>query len=82
MTDYDLLALVEKAKTDDREAMAQIIQMFDPSIKKMCSKSHPNERNDLRQHLTEKIINAVLNYDLSIVPNHTDIIKHLFNEKE
>ena len=82
MTNYELLSLVEKAKTGDKEAMAQIIQMFDPAIKKMCNRSHPNERSDLRQHLTEKIVGAVLNYDLSAVPEHSAIIKHLLSKQE
>lgn len=81
MTSYELLSLVEKAKMGDKEAMIRMIQMFDPLIKKICRRSHPNERNDLRQHLTEKIIGAILNYDLSTVPEYSVIIRQLLSKK-
>jgi hypothetical protein len=74
MTQNDLFSLVERAKCGDKDAMYKIIVMFQPSINKACRYTHPNEQNDLRQYLTEKVIRAVLSYDLGSVPAYFQFI--------
>ncbi|WP_058300706.1 helix-turn-helix domain-containing protein [Gorillibacterium timonense] len=71
----DLFLRVERAKSGDREAMEQIIDLFQPAINRVCLQAHPNERNDLRQALKEKVIVAVKQYDLASVPDYSAFIE-------
>lgn len=74
MKGQDLFTLVQKAKSGDKEAVNQIILMVQPFIQKVCRRAPPNERNDLQQHLTEKVIVAVKNYDMNSIPSFSQFV--------
>lgn len=79
MKSANLFFLVKNAQAGNKEAMAEIIQMFEPAIQKACRRTHPNERHDLGQYLSEKIIIAVLNYDQNSVSKYSKIMNEFLD---
>jgi hypothetical protein len=59
MTEIDLFILVQKEKKGGQESLNQIIVMFHPLIVIGSQRANPNERCDVQQDLTEKVIRAV-----------------------
>lgn len=74
MNQSDLYNLVQNAKQGDKDAMNQILVMFSPIIKKESNRAIKNERSDLQQHLNEKVIRAVHNYDMDSVPEIDEFV--------
>ncbi|WP_145407911.1 helix-turn-helix domain-containing protein [Paenibacillus xylanexedens] len=71
----DLYHLVQHAKSGNREAMGTIIQRFEPSIKKVCRQAAMNEQYDLQQYVSEKIIRAILHYDMGTIPDFNQFVE-------
>ncbi|MCL6663416.1 MULTISPECIES: helix-turn-helix domain-containing protein [Paenibacillus] len=80
MTHKGLYHLVQLAKSGDKEAMGIIIKRFEPSIKKACRNVSINEQHDLQQYLNEKIIRAVLHYDMSSIPDFNQFVESVSND--
>lgn len=78
--DGELFNLVQEAKNGDKLSMKQILFMFDPAINKMCNQSTIIDRNDLRQHLYEKIIRAIQNYNIDDSPDFFEYISLISKE--
>lgn len=80
MTQKDLYHLVQHAKSGDKEAMEIIIKRFEPSIKKACRNVSLHDQHDLQQYLNEKIIRAVLHYDMSSIPDFNQFVESISND--
>jgi|HigsolmetaGSP11D_1036233.scaffolds.fasta_scaffold59284_1 DNA-directed RNA polymerase specialized sigma subunit len=79
MNDSDsLYDLVKRAQSGDQQALYEIIKKFDSSIRKAKKQTKRQDREDLEQVLMEKLIRAILAYDLNNVPD----VSKLFNEFE
>ncbi|UUZ83511.1 helix-turn-helix domain-containing protein [Paenibacillus sp. P26] len=70
----DLFELVTRAKSGDKTALEEIITLFRPAIQRASKRAKPQERNDLEQHMSEKIIRAVYAYDLDSVPDYSRFV--------
>ncbi|MCM3635883.1 helix-turn-helix domain-containing protein [Paenibacillus camelliae] len=70
MDQHDLLKLVVNAQAGDKGSMEQIITRFEPLLRKICSEVDYHERNELIQHVREKIIRSVQSYKFTSIPNH------------
>jgi hypothetical protein len=55
--------------------MEEIINLFLPYIRKLSKTVTPQDRNDLEQEITEKIIRVVYKYDICEIPNFTTFLK-------
>lgn len=64
--DKYLIDLVKDAQSGDQKALLTIVQRFYPAIKKVKKKISSQEQEDLEQELLEKIIRAILSYDLNM----------------
>ncbi|MBE9916353.1 helix-turn-helix domain-containing protein [Paenibacillus donghaensis] len=73
----ELFDLVSQAKNGDKAAIESIIQLFQPAIQKACRRTKPQERRDLEQHMSEKIIRAVYSYDIDSIPDYSRFVKVL-----
>ncbi|NOU53899.1 helix-turn-helix domain-containing protein [Brevibacillus borstelensis] len=69
-----LLQLVRRAKERDDKAMMEIIQMFEPKIRKSLSGINYDMREDYRQEVYIRIIRAVRKYNLQKTPDLIDYI--------
>ena len=69
-----LMKLLKKAKNNDKKAMEEIIIKFTPKIRKSLYQTSLQERNDLRQEVNLKIIEAVHKYDIESIPGFWDFI--------
>jgi len=78
MDQHDLLKLVVNAQAGDKGSMEQIITRFEPLLRKIRSEVDYHERNELIQHVREKIIRSVQSYKFTSTPNHD----HLFSLME
>jgi len=67
----DLYDLVVHAKSGDKAALEEIVELFRPAIRRACRRAKYQEQNDLEQLMAEKIIRAVYNFDLDSVPDFT-----------
>ncbi|WP_240416634.1 helix-turn-helix domain-containing protein [Paenibacillus periandrae] len=77
MIEPDLYDLVVQAKSGDRGAMEEIVELFQPIIQKSCWRAKPQERLDLQQQMVEKIIRAVFAYDLESIPDFTQFTANI-----
>lgn len=79
-----LIDLVKEAQSGDQKALLAIIHRFYPAIKKVKKKISSQEQEDLEQELLEKIIRAILLYDLNMeidLSHFKESIKAFMNEK-
>ncbi|MFC0211385.1 helix-turn-helix domain-containing protein [Paenibacillus chartarius] len=81
MAETDLFELVQRAKHGDRESLGEIITMFQPAIKKACSRVKPQERYDLEQIISEKVIKAIINYEMDSIPDYSGFIDMITSRK-
>jgi DNA-directed RNA polymerase specialized sigma subunit len=63
---YDVVLL---AQNGDQEAMNGLIEAFRPLIRKVCGKLKYQDRQDIEQLLSEKIIYAVQSYNFQSIPD-------------
>lgn len=75
MNDKELISWLERATLG-----ALIIKRFEPSIRKACRNVSINEQHDLQQYINEKIIRAVLHYDMSSIPDFNQFVESVFND--
>lgn len=73
----NLMKLLKKAKSNDKEAMEEIVMKFAPTIQKSLYQTSPQERNDLKQEIQLKIIEAVFKYDIDSIPGFWDFIESI-----
>ncbi|WP_238655565.1 helix-turn-helix domain-containing protein [Paenibacillus piscarius] len=70
----NLMNLIKKAKQKDRAAIATIIDKFTPKIQKSLYQTNAQNRNDLRQEVNLKMIEAINKYDLESVPGFWEFV--------
>lgn len=63
-----LVDLVYEIKNNNKEALVEILDMFRPKLSRCLYKTSPQEREDLEQDLSLKILEALLVYDLDATP--------------
>lgn len=79
MNKNNIYILVQKAKQGDKESMKTLLEMFNPLIIKVSKKAGANDRNDLKQHITESIIKAIYKYDLRLDKDFNTTINLIIN---
>lgn len=79
MNKNNIYILVQKAKQGDKESMKTLLEMFNPLIIKVSKKARANDRNDLKQHITESIIKAIYKYDLRLDKDFNTTINLIIN---
>ncbi|AIG26770.1 MULTISPECIES: helix-turn-helix domain-containing protein [Brevibacillus] len=70
-----LLALVRKAKNNDADAMQEIIQRFEPKIRKSLRCTDKAFRDDVRQEIALRVIKVIKDYDSEKLAN-----KYIFSK--
>jgi DNA-directed RNA polymerase specialized sigma24 family protein len=68
-----LISLARKAQHQDKEAMLAILQRFQPKIERSLYQTSYEEREDLRQHLCLKVMEAVHNYRVQPAPSFWEL---------
>ncbi|WP_289142435.1 helix-turn-helix domain-containing protein [uncultured Brevibacillus sp.] len=76
-----LLPLIRRVQENDENAMMEILQMFEPKIKKSLNVVHIDRREDYRQEVYIRIIKAVRRYDLNAAPDILEFISRLSNRQ-
>lgn len=74
-----LMNLLIQARKNDKNAMESIILKFNPKLQKSLYQTTLQDRNDLKQEIHLKIIEAVYKYDIETVPGFWEFIQ---NNKE
>jgi|GEM_PF-955478 len=69
-----LIYLIKRAQEKDITAMEKIIQKYTPKIQKSLGQTANQDKNDLRQEVNLKIIEAIYKYDLETVPGFWDFM--------
>lgn len=57
---HNFLILVKKSQEGDKEALTEILDLWEPLILKTCKRAAIHEQEELRQHLYEQSIRAIL----------------------
>ncbi|UOQ92094.1 helix-turn-helix domain-containing protein [Halobacillus shinanisalinarum] len=60
----DLYALLLRAKEEDQVAISELIEKFDPKMKKLSSSLPASEREDLEQELRIQILRSIQKFDI------------------
>lgn len=55
----DIILLLKKAKSGDKEALERIVHIYSPLIDKYCKDLQPEVKEDCRQYLVTNMISAV-----------------------
>lgn len=79
MTNNELYTCAKKAQFGDREAMRKIIDAYYPLIKKTSKSLSPQSSKDFEQSTIEKIVRAVYNYDLNLIPDFKTFLNSFDN---
>jgi hypothetical protein len=66
----NLYLLVQKAQCRSPEAMAALLQMFEPKLRRSLLQTSKQEREDLEQELRIKIMEVIYKYDLDSTPGY------------
>ncbi|WP_019913616.1 helix-turn-helix domain-containing protein [Paenibacillus sp. HW567] len=72
----NLLELMKKAQQKDNEAIEEIIHKFNPKIRKSLSQTSVQNRNDLRQEVNLKMIEAINKFDVESVPGFWEFVSN------
>ncbi|MFS0558710.1 helix-turn-helix domain-containing protein [Brevibacillus sp. 179-C9.3 HS] len=75
-----LVTLVKRAQNNEAYAVHEIVRMFEPKIKRTLRLVNREEKEDIRQEISLKIIEAVLKYNFRKAPR-LDFIKLLHEKK-
>ncbi|MFT8320311.1 MAG: helix-turn-helix domain-containing protein [Bacillus sp. (in: firmicutes)] len=75
-----LYSLVKQSKTDG-QAMEEVLQLFEPKMKKAAANTTFHEREDLSQELKLFVINCLYMYDVNNVPGFWEFKDKLNGEK-
>lgn len=65
---YDMLLRIQKG---DTESLERLLSTFQPAVKSCANQALPSEREDLKQHLWEKLTRAIYTYDVNALWDHT-----------
>jgi DNA-directed RNA polymerase specialized sigma subunit len=74
-TKPSVATLIRQAQMQDKDAMLEILQRFQPKIERSLYQTSYEEREDLRQHLYLKMVEAVQNYRVQPVPSFWELQK-------
>ncbi|MGA9286973.1 MAG: helix-turn-helix domain-containing protein [Anaerobacillus sp.] len=69
-----LYTRLQQVKQDEKEELSHIIAQFEKKIEAELRQTSPQYRDDLRQELFMKIIEAVEKYNVEDVPNLQEFI--------
>ncbi|WP_347548347.1 helix-turn-helix domain-containing protein [Pseudalkalibacillus hwajinpoensis] len=72
-----LYTLLQQAKQNDEEAFSRIISQFEKKLEAELRQTSYQYRDDLRQELYIKILEAVENYHLEDVPDFEQFMKKI-----
>lgn len=75
-----LYSLVKKSK-ENAQAMNQLINLFEPKLKKSLLLTKYELREDLEQELKCTLISYVLKYNIDSIPGFWDIKEQIENKK-
>ncbi|UOR13768.1 helix-turn-helix domain-containing protein [Halobacillus amylolyticus] len=65
----ELYTLLLRAKQEDEEALSELIEKFDPKMKKLSASLPSSEREDLEQELRIQMIRSIRKFDIeALVP--------------
>ncbi|MGB8001550.1 MAG: helix-turn-helix domain-containing protein [Anaerobacillus sp.] len=71
-----LYTMLQQVKQDEKEGLSHILAQFEKKIEAELRQTSPQYRDDLRQELFMKIIEAVEKYNVEDVPNLQEFIDH------
>lgn len=61
---YEMYDLLTEAKSGSQTAVLEIIQKFEPKIKKSLRQTNNQNREDLRQELITKFLEVLHSYEI------------------
>ena len=70
-----LYTLLQQAKKEEEEGLSAIISQFEKKIEAELRQTSPQNRDDLRQELVIKVMEAVEKYKMEDVPNFEQFIE-------
>ncbi len=70
-----LYKLLQQAKNKDKEGLSAILNQFEKKIEAELRQTSPQNRDDLRQELVIKVMEAVEKYSVEDVPNFEQFIE-------
>jgi len=70
-----LYTLLQQAKNEDKEGLSAILNQFEKKIEAELRQTSPQNRDDLRQELVIKVMEAVEKYSVEDVPNFEQFIE-------
>ncbi|WP_273851641.1 helix-turn-helix domain-containing protein [Guptibacillus spartinae] len=70
-----LYSALQRAKQKDEEGLKEVIQQFEKKIEAELRQTSLQNRDDLRQELVIKVMEAVENYKMEEVPNFEQFIE-------
>ncbi|PFG15254.1 helix-turn-helix domain-containing protein [Bacillus sp. es.036] len=70
-----LYTLLQQAKNEDKEGLSGILNQFEKKIEAELRQTSPQNRDDLRQELVIKVMEAVEKYSVEDVPNFEQFIE-------
>ncbi|QHA93871.1 hypothetical protein GNK04_21890 [Bacillus sp. N1-1] len=70
-----LYTLLQQAKNEDKEGLSAILNQFEKKIEAELRQTSPQNRDDLRQELVIKVMEAVEKYKVEDVPNFEQFIE-------
>ncbi len=70
-----LYTLLQQAKNEDKEGLSAILNQFEKKIEAELRQTPPQNRDDLRQELVIKVMEAVEKYSVEDVPNFEQFIE-------
>ncbi|NTU24448.1 helix-turn-helix domain-containing protein [Brevibacillus sp. HB1.2] len=72
-----LLMLLKRAQNNDEDAMMEIIERFEPKIRKSLRSTDSSVRDDIRQEMSLKIIEYILKYNFDKTLECFDFVKRV-----
>ncbi|MCA0991162.1 helix-turn-helix domain-containing protein [Guptibacillus hwajinpoensis] len=70
-----LYTLLQQAKNEDKEGLSAILDQFEKKIEAELRQTPAQNRDDLRQELVIKVMEAVEKYRVEDVPNFEQFIE-------
>ncbi|HWJ79936.1 MAG TPA: hypothetical protein VNR61_17885 [Niallia sp.] len=70
----DMYSLVREAQGNPA-MLEELISIFEPKVKNLMKRVHPNDRQDLSQELRILFLKAAINYDIDSIPGIWEIKK-------
>ena len=70
-----LYTLLQQAKKEEKEEMSEILNQFEKKIEAELRQTSAQNRDDLRQELVIKVMEAVEKYKVEDVPNFEQFLE-------